>query len=65
MQYSSPGMVAQVQVDYVGQNMMSQLLARLDRLEVEIQHDRSTGGLLKTQSQTSGMVSHDQEVVVA
>ena len=29
-----------------------------------IQHDRSTGGLPKTQSETSGMVSHNWEVVV-
>ena len=70
VQHSPPGTVAPVQVDYVGQknsnliDMMSQLLARADRLEVGIQHDRSTGGLPKTQSETSGMVSHDWEVVV-
>ena len=29
-----------------------------------IQRDRSTGGLPKTQSETSGMVSHDRKVVV-
>ena len=70
VQYSPPGTVAPVQVDYVSQknsnlmDMMSQLLARVERLEVGIQHDRSTGGLPKTQSVTSGMVSHDREVVV-
>ena len=71
MQHSPPGTVAPVQVDYVGQknsnlmDMMSQLLARVERLEVGIQRDRSTtGGLPKTQPETSGMVSHDWEVVV-
>ena len=71
-QHSPPGTVAPVQVDYVGQknsnlmDMMSQLLARAERLEVGIQRDRSTStaGLPKTQSETSGMVSHDREVVV-
>ena len=65
-----PGMVAPVQVDYVGQknsnliDIMSQLLAQVERLEEGIQCDRSTGALPKTQSETSGMVSHDWEVVV-
>ena len=64
------GTVAPVHVDYVGQknnnlmDMMSQLLALVERLEVGMQRDRSTGGLPKTQSETSGMVSHDWEVVV-
>ena len=70
VQHSSPGMVAPVQVDYVGQkngnlvDIMFRLLTQVERLEEGIQHDSSTGGLPKTQSETSGMVSHDWEVVV-
>ena len=67
VQHSPPRMVAPVQVDYVNSNlmdMMSQLLVRVERLEVGIQLDRSTGGLPKTQSETPGIVSHDREVVV-
>ena len=60
VQHNPPRMVAPVQVDYVSQknsnlmDMKSQLLARVERLEMGIQHDRSTGGLPKTQLETTG-----------
>ena len=65
VQHSSSGTVVPVQVDYVGQKnnnlmyMMSQLLTRMERLEMGIQHDKNTDGLPKTQPETSGMASCD------
>ena len=62
MQHSSSGTVAPVQVDYVDQknsnvmDMMSQLLTRMERLEMGMQHDKNTDGLPRTLPQTSGMV---------
>ena len=59
VQHSSTGTVAPVQVDYVDQknnnlmDMMSQLLTRMKRLEMGIQHDKNTDGLPKTRPETS------------
>ena len=45
-------------------DMMSQLLTRMERLEMGIQHDKNTDGLPKTRPKTSGMVSRDREVII-
>ena len=69
VQHSSSGTVTPVQLDYMGQKNnnlmdMSQLLTRMEGLEMGIQHDKNTDGLTKTRPETSGMVSRDREVVV-